>query len=778
MVLDFKVNGQTITQIKDCTIPRTNSRKYLKLRFQFDEAWQQYSKKIFFSTDQYSKAVNFDSNDLVEVPEYFTQFNKFNIVLVGAKGDTFVPTNELRIVLDNSGATDEILPPDEEIPMAEQLLIAALKAEESAKKAAKSAEEATSSVSTAVNQATEAAKSAEEAAKNAQEQVDKILNSEQIDSILNSVKQATLAASDALAAAELAQEAATEAEQSISGLYDGAAQLYVKSILVSEDEQEPSPVATKNYVDDNSPFVVEDGVVKSKIQKIQVGGINKDGYAWRQLELAQPLDEPYLNEWGYKCCLEQGQWAVDMYKWLYRCAYEKYDIPQRTICVIGRDGVERQFVCQTDSYAGTNYTSMVIELILESNGFPVPIREEGETDEAFAERLEAYDKKREVGKQKFAPDEPDNFRVLNIPLLQFSEINQFDNEDRLKIITAIIYRVKEDNPELFYTNYPTMENVNNKQILTPCFYENDKFNLGIGRGILYNRVIMPTRKKAMEMVSYCRDFRENVKDKVYNFYNIKPGDVLNLEQKKRVIKVAHDYLDVNAELNNEIPEGYENRVYLLPTMASAMSKNFVSLCAGYTQALNYLIREYNIHALYMSGLGEYVRVVKREDTGIYEAYIINGGHAWNMVQMTNFQLNEGTGELEDKNYIYGNYSNNPQDWTCIDVYWDEPSHAQALSQKTTITLNDQVLGEDGKTIVPGEKIGEEFIPEYVVPAGALVCWKYFMNKDAIFAHGEKYPKHIIDSSGGYGFNMLPTGLEEPAASYPYEGNTLYKWEES
>lgn len=69
---------------------------------------------------------------------------------------------------------------------------------------------------------------------------------------------------------------------------------------------------------------VVDGAICSKVDKVELSGST-----WRQIEPAAKLDEPYLNEWGWKCASNDG--TQDLYRWVYRCMYEGFDVPERTI---------------------------------------------------------------------------------------------------------------------------------------------------------------------------------------------------------------------------------------------------------------------------------------------------------------------------------------------------------------------------------------------------------------------------------------------------------------
>jgi len=408
-------------------------------------------------------------------------------------------------------------------------------------------------------------------------------------------------------------------------------------------------------------FSVQEGKPCVSISTEVVGGAR-----WQQKELSLPMDEPYLKEWGWQRCVAEGMDSMELYRWLYRCAKEGFTVDYRTIMM---DGVEQE-----------------------------PVAVDGGTDLAFA-IARAYGDTSAGSVEWFGkqyPSDPENFRVMNIPLMQFEGLSE-------ETLLNVIYRVKEDNPELCFLLFPSYSQA------LPVLEENGSYKT------LY--CIAPTGKKRKEMVDVMRKARAYVHDKVYHLYGIEAGKPLSVEQKKKVLKIIHDWMILHGWSSETESNGSGLEVnYLSNTAYAALDPGRIALCGGYTQAFNYMARSFSIHAIYMSGYA------------YRNASQIDGdGHTWCAVQMSD-------------SYEYGTYSQEPQDWSCIDVYWDEPAHEAAYGG--------------------------------AAPVRDDVIWRYFLDVDTIF---QSYPRHEIDSSKGYG--TLPCGDAEPTANYKYEGNSLYRWEE-
>lgn len=417
----------------------------------------------------------------------------------------------------------------------------------------------------------------------------------------------------------------------------------------------------KKDADSKQVLVVVNGVACTAEQLIQVAGEN-----WRQEALSTRMDEPYLNEWGWKCCVEDG--TTEMYEWLYRCLKESFDVEQRSIIVTDADGNETAYACTVD---GGDDILKAVETAMDADL----------VDSYYATTADA--------------------RILRLPVPQFA----LPNEDTLR---HVLYRVVLDNPELCCPIYPSVKTVDGAEVLF--------LPIGYDDGCKYIYTVMPTAAKRSQMVARMRAAAEMVKDKIYYLYGIMPGDELTADQSKRVCKVIHDYIILHG--NPSCSADGDRVPYWSHMGYAAFDSSLKANCSGYTQAFNYIARMYGITAIYMSGRA-YLDINgdgDSADTGEF------GGHAWVAVQLT--------GEA---------YSADPADWTCIDVYWDEPEHETSIGE---------------------------------VPAHDDVIWRYFMTSAEIYSEG--YPTHEITIASGYGAYPM---VGNPSGNYPYEGDNIYIWED-
>lgn len=131
MILSFDVNQQTISRTAVTSIPRKGSREYLYLSFTFSDDWTGLTKTLYVSNETYSDGIIVEKGIPVQVPVYYTQQNSFSITLCGIRGNQFVPTNVITILLEESNDTwEEIAPDPESIPY-QQLVAMVQKAIES-----------------------------------------------------------------------------------------------------------------------------------------------------------------------------------------------------------------------------------------------------------------------------------------------------------------------------------------------------------------------------------------------------------------------------------------------------------------------------------------------------------------------------------------------------------------------------------------------------------------------------------------------------------------------
>lgn len=150
MQLEFLVEEQTIYALPTNSIPRRGSKEYLSLLFRFPEAWEKYTKTVYFQCGDYSEPVLIEDSGVVDVPAYFTAQESFLVMLVGIDGNEVCPTNVLCIALEASGDTWESVPPDTEMPAYQQLVSLAQEAADSAEAARIAAENAKSAYDIAV----------------------------------------------------------------------------------------------------------------------------------------------------------------------------------------------------------------------------------------------------------------------------------------------------------------------------------------------------------------------------------------------------------------------------------------------------------------------------------------------------------------------------------------------------------------------------------------------------------------------------------------------------
>lgn len=117
MILSFDVNQQTVSRSAVTSVPRKGSREYLYLSFTFSDDWTGLTKTLYVSNETYSDGIIVEKGVPVQVPVYYTQQNSFSITLCGIRGNQFVPTNVITILLEESNDTwEEVAPDPESIP--------------------------------------------------------------------------------------------------------------------------------------------------------------------------------------------------------------------------------------------------------------------------------------------------------------------------------------------------------------------------------------------------------------------------------------------------------------------------------------------------------------------------------------------------------------------------------------------------------------------------------------------------------------------------------------
>lgn len=102
MLLKYRVQEQTISALPTQSIPRIGSAEYLSLGFTFSKDWVDLRKVIYFQSGDVSVPVEVPEDNIVLVPEYFTEQTEFNFTMLGARGDVEVPTNTVTVDLPES----------------------------------------------------------------------------------------------------------------------------------------------------------------------------------------------------------------------------------------------------------------------------------------------------------------------------------------------------------------------------------------------------------------------------------------------------------------------------------------------------------------------------------------------------------------------------------------------------------------------------------------------------------------------------------------------------
>ena len=382
---------------------------------------------------------------------------------------------------------------------------------------------------------------------------------------------------------------------------------------------------------------------------------------------SEVMDEPYLKEWGWLCCSEQER---EIYRWLYRCMLEGLSVPKRTVEVGG--AAEFEFV--TDG---------------KKSG----------TDEITGDMIARLAVAGEHIVSKVMADDFATF--MRIPVVQF----QISDES---IFYTICQRVMMDNPLLMFPFYPSMPDsvAVIKNEMGDCHY-------------LYS--VVPTMEKCAQAREICNEQIGKIVQKIDELYGIRPGDVLTVAQKAKVLKVIHDGLILIGNLEDGM-----TTEWWLYTPYAVYDRRYKGLCTSYTMAFCAVARMYGIEAVNMTGFA-YIN----KDNSADGSYELTGEHSWVAVRLSD-------GE-------YGTYPADPALWSCIDVYWDEPLH-------------ESVLGN--------------------VSAREDVIWKYFLNMPEINILSEDEEKtghsyRTVDANIAYG--ALPVAA--PSLSMPYDGDEIYTWED-
>ena len=101
MIIRLKVFEQTLSIVDTKSVPRKGSKDYLVLQFMFSSDWKDLNKLCYLQKGEVSQPIDV-VNNIVKVPEWFTQQDHFYITLFGKNDNPEVPTNVVPLRLDKS----------------------------------------------------------------------------------------------------------------------------------------------------------------------------------------------------------------------------------------------------------------------------------------------------------------------------------------------------------------------------------------------------------------------------------------------------------------------------------------------------------------------------------------------------------------------------------------------------------------------------------------------------------------------------------------------------
>ena len=101
MIIRLKVFEQTLSIVDTKSVPRKGSKDYLVLQFMFSSDWKDLNKLCYLQKGEVSQPIDV-VNNIVKVPEWFTQQDHFYITLFGKNDSQEVPTNVVPLRLDKS----------------------------------------------------------------------------------------------------------------------------------------------------------------------------------------------------------------------------------------------------------------------------------------------------------------------------------------------------------------------------------------------------------------------------------------------------------------------------------------------------------------------------------------------------------------------------------------------------------------------------------------------------------------------------------------------------
>lgn len=101
MIIRLKVFEQTLSIADMKSVPRKGSKDYLALQFLFSSDWKDLNKVCYLQHGDVSQPIDV-VDGLVEVPEWFTEQDSFDVTLFGKGGSQEVPTNVVSLRLEKS----------------------------------------------------------------------------------------------------------------------------------------------------------------------------------------------------------------------------------------------------------------------------------------------------------------------------------------------------------------------------------------------------------------------------------------------------------------------------------------------------------------------------------------------------------------------------------------------------------------------------------------------------------------------------------------------------
>ena len=101
MIIRLKVFEQTLSIVETKSVPRKGSKEYLLLQFAFSSDWKDLDKVCYLQKVDVSQPIDV-VDGIVEVPEWFTEQDSFDVTLFGTNGSQEVPTNVVALQLEKS----------------------------------------------------------------------------------------------------------------------------------------------------------------------------------------------------------------------------------------------------------------------------------------------------------------------------------------------------------------------------------------------------------------------------------------------------------------------------------------------------------------------------------------------------------------------------------------------------------------------------------------------------------------------------------------------------